>query len=126
VRIHDRLFSIAAQGFPKTYGPKLRRLVGGSRRFAHPVCDGARNDADSSARAPCAVRPRSAPRTTGASSTGVGVGERKFFDAKLRGVDLAGDANSLPPDAEKAKDDEALYGVVNAMLGDSRSRIIMR
>jgi carboxyl-terminal processing protease len=42
----------------------------------------------------------------------------RFFDAKFRGVDWPTMRVRYRPEAEKAKDDEALYGVVNRMLGE--------
>jgi carboxyl-terminal processing protease len=42
----------------------------------------------------------------------------RFFDAKFRGVDWAAMKTRYEPDAGKAADDAALYGVINAMLGE--------
>lgn len=42
----------------------------------------------------------------------------KFFDAKFRGVDWPAMKTRYRPAAEKAVDDDALYGVINALLGE--------
>ena len=42
----------------------------------------------------------------------------KFFDAKFRGVDWPAMRTRYRPEAHAAKDDDALYGVVNRMLGE--------
>lgn len=42
----------------------------------------------------------------------------KFFDAGLRGVDWPAMKARYRPEAEKATDDDMLYGVVNSLLGE--------
>ncbi len=42
----------------------------------------------------------------------------KFFDAKFRGTDWPAMRQRYRPEAGQAKDDDALYGVVNRMLGE--------
>jgi carboxyl-terminal processing protease len=43
---------------------------------------------------------------------------RKFFDAKFRGIDWNAMRDRYRPDAEKAPDDDALYATINRMLGE--------
>src|SRR6185295_4394729 len=43
---------------------------------------------------------------------------RKFFDAKFRGVDWSAMRERYRPEAEKAADDDALYATINAMLAE--------
>jgi carboxyl-terminal processing protease len=44
--------------------------------------------------------------------------DRKFFDAKFRGIDWAAMKERYRPQAEQATDDDGLYSVINTMLAE--------